>query len=180
MAGHSAAYTVLPQGGHRTTGLISLPQVNILTINDLISAEQMVIVNLNDLGPSTDEKFKAVVRAIIKHRKLCIFSVHGYEDYSRSICEIPEAKSLFNLAATEYGVLGLIVNKIRLGILPLQIPNQEQYLQQEIDEYVACCIGVYRYEVSLGKSAFSIDLDQKERLVNQSCKVYQELYPDVI
>jgi hypothetical protein len=180
MAAHSAAYTVLSQGGNRTKRLISLPQVDISTIDGLISAEQMVMVNLNDLSPSTADKFKAVVRAIIKHRKLCIFSVYGYESDPRPICEIPEAKRLFNLAATEYGVLGLIVNKISLGILPRQIPNQEQYLQQEIDEYVACCIGTYKYEVSLGKSAFSIDLDQKERLVHQSCKVYQELYRDVI
>ena len=84
------------------------------------------------------------------------------------------------MAATEYGVLGLIVNKITLGILPVPIPDRERYLQQEIDEYVACCIGTYEYQVSLGKSAFSIDLDQKERLVNQSSKVYQELYRDVI
>jgi hypothetical protein len=180
MDAHIAAYTALSQGGRRAPGLISLPQVDISTIDGLIASEQIVMVNLNDLSPSTGEKFKAVVRAIIKHRKLCTFSIYGYEDDSRPICEIPEAKKLFNLAATEYGVLGLIINKITLGILPIQMENQEQHLQQEIDEYVACCIGKYEYQVSLGKSAFSIDLHQKERLVNQSSKVYIELYRDVI
>ena len=178
MAASSTAKTLGSRGQASSVTEIWLQELDVSTIDALITEQEVVIVNLNDLGPTTEEQFKMLIRAIIKHRKLCTFGIRGYEEDPRPICEIPEAKRLFNLAAIKYGVLGLIVNKIALGILP--VPNMEAYLQQEIDGYVACCIGKYEYQVSLGKSAFSIDLDEKERLVNQSSKVYQELYRDVI
>jgi hypothetical protein len=161
MAASSTAKTLLSRGQAPTVTEISLQQLEVSTIEALITEQEAVIVNLNDLGPTTDVQFQNLIRPIIKHRKLCTFGIRGYEADLRPICEIPEAKDLFKLAATKYGVLGLIINKITLGILPVPIPDREQYLQQEIDEYVACCIGTYEYQVSLGKSAFSIDLDQK-------------------
>lgn len=157
---------------------ISLSQINASLINKLIANHDILVVNLNDLTSSTGEKFKDLMRAIIKNRKYCTFGVHGYDKDPRPVCGIPEAKALFNLAAVEYGVLGLICNKLTLGMLPAE--NANMYLAQEIDEYTSCCIGKYICQADSTNSAISVNLDDKESLIQKSMQVYYDLYKDVI
>jgi hypothetical protein len=147
-------------------------------IDPKIRDNDVIILHLNDLTDSTDWNFISIVRTIIKYRKLCVFTVSGWDNDPRPISEIPEAKQVFRIAATKYGILAVIENKIKLGLLPDQIAPS--VLQQEIDEFVACCIGKYRYHAELGKSVFEIDLDEKQRLIESSRKVYRELYHDLI
>ena len=186
MATSGVVRTKTPSG--RQVCQISFSQIEPSSLDRVFEGQEVIVVTLNDLNDSIDVKFISVIRAILKHRKMCAFSVSGWDADPRPISEIPEARRLFNLAATQYGVLGLIEDKSRLGLLPntavteaaraLQGSVPRSVLEQEIDEFVACCIGQYIYQPELGKSAFTIDLDQKERLIDTSRRVYRELYRD--
>lgn len=157
---------------------ISFSQIEASTIEPLIRNEPVVVVTLNDLTDSLDQKFISVIRAILKYRRTCVFTASGWDADPRPISEIPEARRVFNLAATEYGVLGLIKDKIRLGIQPVAVGGLA--LEQEIDEFVACCIGQYVYHAELGKSVFIIDPNQKARLIDASVESYTRLYRDLL
>ena len=174
MATSGVVRTKTPSG--RQVCQISFSQIEPPSLDRVFEGQEVIVVTLNDLNDSTDPKFISVIRAILKHRKMCAFSVSGWDADPRPVSEIPEARRLFNIAATRYGILGLIEDKFRLGLLPNTVPRS--VLEQEIEEFVACCIGQYVYEAELGKSVFTIDLDQKERLIDTSRRVYRELYHD--
>ena len=164
--------------GGRQVRQISFSQIEPSELDLVFEGQEVIVVTLNDLNERIDPKFISVIRAILKHRKMCAFSASGWDADPLPISAIPEARRLFNIAATQYGVLGLIEDKFRLGILPTTVPRST--LEQEIDEFVACCIGQYLYRAELGKSVFTIDLNQKERLIDTSRRVYRELYHDLL
>jgi len=176
--------------GGRQIRQISFSQIEPSELDQVFEGQEVIVVTLNDLNETIDPKFISAIRAILKHRKICAFSASGWDADPRPISEIPEARRLFHIAATQYGVLGLIEDKFRLGILPttavteaaraLQGSVPRSTLEQEIDEFVACCIGQYLYQAQLGKSVFTIDLNQKERLIDTSRRVYRELYHDLL
>ena len=172
-----AASDIVTAGG-RQVRQISFSQIEPSNLDSMFEGQEVIVVTLNDLNTEVDPKFISVIRAILKHRKMCAFSVSGWDADPRPISAIPEARSLFNIAATQYGVLGVIEDKFRLGLLPTTVPRST--LEQEIDEFVACCIGQYLYQEELGRSAFTIDLNEKERLIDTSRRVYRELYHDLL